>query len=78
MVKENGYTFPTLFTSSDIQVVKTEFGIQGIPTVLVLDETGLVRYSGPFITSKYDLINQIDLRLQQAKQRMHSTSTHTE
>jgi thiol-disulfide isomerase/thioredoxin len=75
MVHENGYAFPILFTSSDIQIVKTQFGIQGIPTVLVLDGTGLVRYSGPFVTSKHDLVNQIDLRLRQAQQRVHDPDT---
>jgi thiol-disulfide isomerase/thioredoxin len=68
MTRGRGYAFPVLFTSHDVQSVKSQFGIQGIPTVLVMDPAGVVRYSGPLVVGGHDFIDRIDLDIQRAKQ----------
>jgi thiol-disulfide isomerase/thioredoxin len=68
MTRGRGYAFPVLFTSDDVEAVKSQFGIQGIPTVLVLDPAGVVRYSGPLVVGGHDFIDRIELDIQRAKQ----------
>ncbi|HVJ18248.1 MAG TPA: TlpA disulfide reductase family protein [Polyangiaceae bacterium] len=67
-----GYTFPVLFTSDDVRDVTNRFGIESIPTILVIDRFSIVKYSGPLAMGSHDLIDDISVLVQQLRRESHS------
>ncbi|UQA59475.1 TlpA family protein disulfide reductase [Polyangium aurulentum] len=67
-----GYSFPVLFTVEDIREVGRRFGIQGVPTILVLDRSNVVRYSGPLALGDHSFVSEISLLVERLRQESHS------
>lgn len=64
----DGYAFPVLFTSTDVEAVKANFDIHGVPALLVLNRALVLRYHDHLTMGSHSFADRIDAHIQQVKQ----------
>jgi thiol-disulfide isomerase/thioredoxin len=63
LIRSLGYSFPTIYVTEGFDEVRSRFGLQGVPTVMVIDVGGTVRYTGSLQAAPYIFVHNLDFQV---------------